>query len=158
MANSLHIHVRSLEIGDFDFVRDLASRQPNFTVPPPYVLWLLLRIKGSVCLIAEMVDEGQLAYLLALPVEGPTESLFVWQLAAKETKLEDRGVLALLTELRNLVRARHVRTVLFSAPPNSAKQRLIAHYTNMLVAVTPRLISILPASVTSNEGEYRVDL
>jgi len=62
-----HIHVRLLEIGDFQFVRNLASKQPNFTVPSTYLLWLLLRIDGAICLVSEHSTKGPLAYLVALP-------------------------------------------------------------------------------------------
>src|SRR4051812_39896152 len=102
MSNPSHIHVRQLEIGDFAFVRDLASRQPNFTVPPPYVLWLLLQIKGAISLIAEDSIEGPLAYLLAVPVENSTNSLYVWQLAGLQQRQKKSAALALLKELHHM--------------------------------------------------------
>jgi len=116
MPNTTHIHVRPLEIGDFTFVRDLASKQRNFTVPPTYVLWLIMRIKGAVCLIAEDADRGQLAYLLAVPLEGPKKSLFVWQLAATTRGGKEQATLSLLAELRDFGRRKHVRSIaLFNA-------------------------------------------
>jgi hypothetical protein len=96
MPNTSHIHVRPLEIVDFSFVQDLASKQENFTVPPTYVLWLMLRIKGAISLVAEHSTRGPLAYLLAVPVEGPEDSMFVWQLAVSKGTVRGKAVLALL--------------------------------------------------------------
>lgn len=158
MATATHIHVRPLEIGDFEFVRSLASQQPHFTVPPVYVLWLLLRIKGTACFVAEGSERGQAGYLLAVPIEGPDETLFVWQLAALPRGERERTTLALLTALRSLANARHIRTIAFSMEPNSAAYRLISRYTSELAATTPRLISALPSLIAGGESEYRIDL
>jgi hypothetical protein len=157
MSNTSHIHVRSLEIGDFNFVRELASKQRNFTVPPVYVLWLIIRIKGSACFIAERSDQGQVAYVLAVPVDGPEESLFVWQLAAL-AGVRQESTLALLGALRDFASARNVRTIAFSMEPHSAEYRLISRYTNKLAAKTPRLTSPLPPIVAAGESEYIIDL
>ena len=158
MSVKLHIHVRPLEIGDFSFIRDLASKQRNFTVPSTYVLWLMMRIKGAACLVAEDAHRGQLAYLIAVPVEGPEKSLFVWQLAASARGGGGRATLALLTALRDFATRKHVRAIAFSMRPRSAAYRLIARYADKLVASTPRLTSVLPFSIASDESEYRIDL
>ena len=100
---SSHIHIRRLEVSDFAFVRGLASEQPNFTIPPPYVLWLLLKIRRNVCLIAEDDRVGPVAYLLAVPVQ-PSNSLYVWQLAASEKGKRGGAVLQLLRELQRITR------------------------------------------------------
>jgi hypothetical protein len=158
MPNISHTHVRPIEIGDFDFVRDLASKQPNFTVPPVYVLWLIARIKGAACLIAERAERGPVAYLLAVPIEGPEKSLFVWQLAAASGAGREKTTLALLTALRDFASGKHVRTIAFSLTPRSAAFRLISRYTNELAATTPRLTSALPPIVAMGESEYSIDL
>lgn len=157
MINVSHIHVRPLELADFKFVQDLASRQSNFTVPAGYILWLLLRLKGAICLIAEKTDEGLLGYLLAVSMEAPNESLFVWQMATSHDP-KRKISLGLLTALRDLARAQHVRTISFSARPRSAAYRIISQYTQRLVTTIPRFASALPPSVAENENEYRVDL
>ena len=157
MAKPSHIHVRPLEIADFVFVQELASKQPNFTIPSTYVLWLLLRIKGAVCLIAETPEEGPIAYLLAVPVEAPTESLFVWQMASI-AKVRKQGSLSLLKVLKDLAHERKVETISFSAEPQSAAYRLIRQYTNKLVARVPQLSFALPFVVAPRESEYRVNL
>src|SRR5437764_1269512 len=120
MSKTSHIHVRPLEIGDFTFVRDLASKQRTFTVPPLYILWLMLRIKGAISLVAEHTSRGPLAYLLAVPVEGPEDSIFVWQLAASKGPGQANATLALLVEFRNMVGELAVSHIMFSSVPNSA--------------------------------------
>ncbi len=102
-AKSSHINVRRLEFGDFAFVRSLAAEQPNFTIPPPYVLWLLLKIRKNVCLVAEDQRVGPLAYLLAIPDEPPG-SLYVWQLAASANGKRLGATPHLLLELRRINR------------------------------------------------------
>src|ERR1700722_19266339 len=86
MRASKWIHVRPLKVSDFGFVRRLASRKANFTVPPPYVLWLLKQTNPRSCMVAEHVKFGPVAYLLSVPVGKPRSSvLYIWQLAASAT-------------------------------------------------------------------------
>ena len=158
MPNTSHIHVRPLEIGDFNFVRELASKQKNFTIPPLYVLWLVVRIKGAACFVAENSDRGRAGYLLAVPIEGPEESLFVWQLAALPGGEQEKTTLTLLVALREFAKDRHIRAIAFSMEPRSAAYRLISRYTHKLTASSPRLTSVLPPIVAAAESEYRVDL
>jgi hypothetical protein len=159
MANDSHIHVRPLEIGDFGFLRDLASKQPNFTVPSVYILWLLLRIKGAICLVGEESSQGPLAYLIAVPVEAPKESLFVWQLAVEgDYGASEEATLAILSKLKNLAHARGIQSIAFSMEPHSAAFRLISRYAHSLVHRRPLLISPLPSGVALNESEYQIDL
>lgn len=153
-----HIHVRPLEIGDFGFVQNLAAKQQHFTIPPTYVLWLLMRIKDSACLVAEHSHQGQLAYLLAVPSEGPGKSLFVWQLAALPGKTGSEATLSILTALRSFAGRTRVTTIGFSMRPQSATYRLISRYSRKLAHRTPRLMSPLPAFIAQNESEYRITL
>src|ERR1039457_6680692 len=92
--------VRRLQVTDFTFVRDLAAVQPNFTIPPFYVLWLLLKIKSNIALIAEAENVGPVGYLLAFPVEPPA-SFYVWQLATSKNDRQGKGALLLLSKLRD---------------------------------------------------------
>jgi hypothetical protein len=158
MATASHIHVRPLELGDFDFVRNLASRQPNFTVPPVYVLWLLIRIRGSICLVAEHSAEGVLAYLLSVPVEGPGNSVFIWQVAASEGRQRNKAMLATLTRFREIVFALSVEKVFFSTVLNSPIYRLIRRYAWQLASLVPEELNPLPSVVNSNESEFWLDL
>ena len=158
MPPASHIHVRQLEVGDFAFVRALAAKQPNFTVPPPYVLWLLLRIKDAICLVAEHSTEGLLAYLLAVPVEAPAKTLYVWQLAASQAGQRRNATLALLTEFRRITQQFRIRTLAFSTIPGSPAFRVIRRYASKVFAAIPEPISMIPALVCPNESEYRFKL
>ncbi len=158
MSNVSHIHVRSLEIADFDFVRDLASQQPNFTVPPMYVLWLILRIKGAICLVAEHSGRGPMAYMLAVPVEGPEQTVFVWQLASTKSGQKAKATLALLTEFRTILARRSVRTIAFSSVPNSPNYRAIRQYAWKVFSLPPERTGLLPFSVSSSESEFLLNL
>jgi hypothetical protein len=158
MKKISHIHVRQLEIADFDFVRQLASKQSNFTVPAPYILWLFLRIKGAICLVAEKSDEGLVGYLLALPVEAPETSVFVWQLAASDKTPRNKGILALLTEFRRRISQLQVFQVLFSSEPNSARYRAVRQYAWEIFASRPIKNSMLPSSVDAKEAEFILHL
>ena len=158
MATASHIHVRPLEIGDFNFVRELASRQPNFTIPPVYVLWLMLRIKGSICLVAEHSRQGQLAYLLAVPVEGRGNSMFIWQVAGATERNGREATRALLTEFREIILALDIDTLSFSSIPDSAVYRLIRRYAWELAALVPERVNALPSAVNDGESEFLLNL
>lgn len=150
-----HVHVRQLEVGDFSFVRALAARQPTFTVPPPYVLWLLLRIKDAICLVAEHSSEGQLAYLLAVPIEAPSKALYVWQLATSQAGQRRNATLALLVEFRRITQKMRICTIVFSTVPGSPAFRMIRRYALKVFAATPEPTSTIPALVCPNESEYQ---
>ena len=158
MAASSHIHVRPLEIGDFNFVRDLAAKQPNFTVPPPYVLWLLLRIKDAICLVAEDSSEGLLAYLLAVPIEAPEKALHVWQFAASNRGARLSASSALLGEFYKIGRRLGIRTVAFSSVPHSAEYRAIRQAIWTISQAKPESVGVVPRSVSRTQTEYRVHL
>jgi hypothetical protein len=158
MRTTSHIHVRQLEVGDFDFVRDLAARQPNFTVPPPYVLWLLLKIKDAICLVAEDSTEGLLAYVLAVPIEAPARALYVWQLAASQAGQRTNATLTLLTEFREIAHQLRVKRVAFSTIPDSPTFRAIRRYAAEVFCATPQPTSIVPSVVCPNESEYEFEL
>ena|ERR1700730_10269116 len=158
MPNASHIHVRPLEIGDFEFVRDLASKQRNFTIPPIYVLWLMLRIKGAISLVAEHSRRGPLAYLLAVPVDGPEDSMFVWQLAVSKGPEREKATLVLLTQFNNIVRDLAVRNIVFSSVPNSAAFRAIRRYASKVFSSAPMAVNALPPAVDSKESEFLLDL
>jgi hypothetical protein len=158
MADIPHVHVRKMEIGDFEFVRELAAQQSNFTVPPPYVLWLLLRIKGAITLIAEDNAEGPLSYLLAVPIESPADGLYIWQLATKEHAHQSEVTLAVLEKLRGLVFRSHIQSIAFSAVPDSPALRVFRIYASKLGSGEVRPVGALPLSVEPTEGEYHVDI
>jgi hypothetical protein len=158
MPNTSHIHVRPLEIGDFDFVRELASKQRNFTIPPVYVLWLMLRIKGAISLVAEHNSDGLVGYLIAVPIEGPANSLFVWQLAVSKGSTHTKATTALLTELRELTEERSIRNIFFSTVPGSAVFRTLRSYTKKVFSSVPDVLNSLPQAVSAKESEFLLNL
>lgn len=158
MRAASHVHVRQMEIGDFDFVRGLAGKQPNFTVPPPYVLWLFLRIKDAVCLIAEESGKGPLAYLLAVPIEAPDKALHVWQFAVTPDGARWRASDALVESLYRIVRQLNVRTIAFSSVAGSAEYRAIRSAIWKVFATKPQLVGVVPRSVSRTQTEYRIQL
>jgi hypothetical protein len=158
MPDRSHIHVRKMEVGDFDFVRETASHQPNFTVPSPYLLWLWRRIKGSISLVAEHSTAGPLAYLLAVPVEGPRHSVFVWQLASSEPGRRQNITLSLLIRLYEIAQSKGIKKIVFSARPRSAEFRAIRRYTWHLASVRPVLMTAIPPYIGMDESEYQITL
>ena len=147
-----------MEVGDFGFIRDLAARQANFTVPPPYVLWLLLRIKDTVCLVAEHNNDGPVAYVLAVPIEAPSKALYVWQLATSEAGQRRRATLNLLTHFIKIAKGMRIRKIAFSAIPGSPAFRMIRRYAVNVFSTTPEAISTIPSLISLNEREYHCEL
>lgn len=144
-----------MDITDFTFIRDVAARQPNFTIPPPYVLWLLLKIKGDICLVAEGPQKERLAYLLAVPVSDPAGALYVWQLATSVVSPE--AIYLLLSALRATAVAQRFDSIYFSAMPNSASLRTIQKHIRMF-SVEPVKTNIVPEFIAPGEVEFKVDL
>jgi len=157
-AGHSHIHVRPLEVGDFKFVQNLASKQPNFTVPSAYLLWLLLRVDGAICLVSEQSAQGPLAYLLALPVKDPRRSVFVWQFATSEGRERDPASLALLTEFREVVAGLSAESIVFSSVPNSIAYRAVRRYAWKIFSSVPKAMSSLPPAVSLIEREFLLPL
>lgn len=143
---------------DFSFVRELAAKQPNFTIPPTYVLWLLMKIKGDICLVAEEKKSGPVAYLLAVPIEEQENSLYVWQLASAAIGDNDNAVLPILWKLHEITEQTKVRSMFFSAFPKSAEFRRIKRYIRTVWAAKPQATRVLADIVAPGETEYRIDL
>lgn len=159
MRASKWIRVRPLEVSDFTFIRRLASRQANFTVPPRYVLWLLKKTNSQSCLVAQHSRLGPVAYLLSIVVITQRRKvLHVWQLAASKSGMEAGGADALLLAVRSLVRRTHVQKICFTATAASAEFRAIRRYTYALFGVSPRSRRNVPASVSPNEREFIVKI
>ena len=150
------IRVRPLSIRDFEFVRDLATRQSGFTIPPPYVLWKQMEFDRDLCAIADEIGGAPLAYLLASRVTFPAASTFVWQLGSSVRGLRLGAPLALLKRLARVCMKFRVRTVFFTTVPGSAQERLVRSLTKEAFGVSPRRLSRLPASVSPDEHKYRI--
>jgi len=158
MSRVSHIHVRRLEVNDFKFVQDLASQQSHFTVPPNYVLWLMLKIKGSICLVAEHSEEGPLGYLLAVPVDDPEDAIFVWQLASSDGPQREKAMRRILTEFRSIILSLEIHRIVFSSVPNSPTYRAIRRYAWRVFSAVPQVVTPLPAFVDTSESEFLLRL
>jgi len=152
------IHIRPLELKDFTFVRELAAKQPNFTIPPPYVLWLLMKIKGSICLIAESESHDPLGYLLAVPVSDPPDSLFVWQVATVGDRRNLSAITGLLTALRQSIDSLKIERLVFTALKDSPTFRAIRRDAFRIFQSKPIFISALPEIVAPDESEFEIEL
>jgi hypothetical protein len=157
MRASKWIRVRPLEVTDFGFIRRLASKKANFTVPPLYILWLLKQANSRSCLVAEHVKLGPVAYLLSLPGSKPRgKVLYVWQLATSATGQRTGAIDMLLLELRTFVRRTGIRSLHFTAIPHSPEFRAIRRYAYTLSAGRPRSHQKLPSMVSRNEREFTI--
>jgi hypothetical protein len=155
MPLSKWIHVRELEATDFRFIRRLASRHANFTVPPPYVLWLLKQTNPRSCMVAEHVKLGSVAYLLSVLVGTPRGNvLYVWQLAASQRGARAGAIDVTLLALRRFVSRTRVRKVFFTACPETPEFRAIRRNVYSLFGAGVRAQQVLPAAVSRKECEY----
>ena len=155
MQHSAKIRVRPMEVEDFQFIRQLASKQFQFTRPPRYVLWLLTRTNSRSCIVAENAKHGPVAYLLSLPVNTSREkTLYVWQLAASLRGRRNGAIHLLLLALRRLVRKMRIQALVFTAVPDSPEYRAIRRYAKTLSGGTPRAKLSLPLIVSQNEHEF----
>jgi ribosomal protein S18 acetylase RimI-like enzyme len=149
------IRIRPMEVDDFRFIRNLASKQFQFTRPPHYVLWLLTRTNSRSCIVAEDTKHGLVAYLLSLPVNTSREkTLYVWQLAASPRGRHSGAIHLLLLALRKLVRRMRIRSLVFTAVPDSPEYRAIRRYAKTLSGAAPRAKQSLPSRVSQNEHEF----
>jgi hypothetical protein len=149
------IHIRPMEVDDFRFIRNLASKQFQFTRPPHYVLWLLTRTNSRSCLVAEDTKHGPVAYMLSLPVNKQREkALYVWQLAASTRGRRNGAIHLLLLALRKLVLRMRIRSLVFTAVPDSPEYRVIRRYAKTLSGGAPRAKQSLPSRVSQNEHEF----
>lgn len=158
MSPQREITVRAVQVKDFQFIRDLAANQPNFTIPPSYVLWLLLRIKGDVCLLAEDRSGQRLAYLLAVPIEAPANSLYVWQLAGVDQPDMEGVIHEVLRELDKSAKTQGIKSLIFSAIPTSPSFRKIRLYIARIWNTEPGHVRTLPDIIAPDETEFQVDL
>jgi ribosomal protein S18 acetylase RimI-like enzyme len=153
--NPQAVRVRPMEVADFRFVQNLASKQFQFTRPPRYVLWLLTRTNSRSCMVVEQAKHGRLAYLLSLRVNTSREkALYVWQLAASPKGQRNGGVHLLLLALRKLIRSAGIRFVIFSSVPKSPEFRAIRRQARTLFGAVPHSRSELPPGISPKEHEF----
>lgn len=158
MFSGQSIRVRPMELGDFSFVRDLAAQQSNFTIPPPYVLWLLTKIRGGFCVVAEHKRLGLMAYLLAVPISRTRKSILIWQLARVKGASRVPAIPAILRALKEFTGRERIRSISFSASPGTTTHRMIQRYSFSTFGRHAIEVSDLPSLVAPNESEFLIDL
>jgi hypothetical protein len=159
MRNSKWIRVRPIQASDFKFIRRLASKQPNFTSPPHYVLWLLKETNPRSCLVAEHAKLGPVAYVLSLQVDkSQGKALYIWQLAASTSGQRSGAIHLLLLALRTFARRIRFKSVFFTAIPDSPDFRAIRRYAYTLSRGVPRSHQRLPSTVSRSEFEFILKL
>jgi hypothetical protein len=118
----------------------------------------MLKIKGAVSLVAEHSSAGLLGYLIAVPIEGPVDSMFVWQLAASKGSISAQATLALLTEFREIINKLSIKVIFFSSVPQSAVLRTLRGYARKVFSSAPDTLSALPSEVNTEECEFVLNL
>lgn len=106
--------VREARADDANFVAQLASMQPSFTVPTPYVLWMLTVASPSLSLVTTTMDGHRIGYLLAIPCEPPGRAVFLWQIAVASNHSSVRASHVMLEEMLMRCRRMRITRVLFS--------------------------------------------
>jgi hypothetical protein len=108
--------------------------------------------------VAEHSNDGLLGYLIAVPIEGPTDSMFVWQLAVSKGSRRARTTVALLTEFRKIIKKLSIRNIFFSSVPDSAIFRTLRGYAKKVFSTVPDLLTSLPPAIAASESEFRLTL
>jgi hypothetical protein len=157
MPSSKLIRARPLKVTDFAFIRRVASRQGDFTVPPLYVLWLLKRTNRGSCIVVEHPNFGPIAYLLSIQTDRD-RVLYVWQLAASKRGVQTGAIQIALVALRRFVRRVGVQKLLFTMNPNSPEFRAVRRFVYSLFGARVGRGRLLPGCISRHEREYAVRL
>lgn len=154
---AITVRVRPIKASDFDFIQDLSSRSPGYTVPAPYVLWMLGTIQTEFCAVADARGYGNLGYLLVLPGEVPSDAVFVWQLACTFRGQRLRAPDALAAHLRKAAEKYGVQRICFTSSPNSPQYRFVKSLAGRVFHVKPIRVGRLPRRI-STESKYMLML
>jgi hypothetical protein len=148
--------VRPVRLADFQFIRGLSSKISGYTVPPPYILWMLTRYQGELCLIAEDASREPLGYMLAMSTGFGSSEIFIWQLATDYRGQRLRAGTALASHVRRLVEKHGIERITFTAVPDSAGTKSIASLAKQMFGRTPKIGARLPGSISATEREFHL--
>ncbi len=154
MSRRRSMTIRPIMPGDFSFIRSLASNVEGYTVPSPYVLWMLGRFHSGFCAVAVDAGQNRLGYLLAMPTSDPGDGVFVWQLALtfRGRRLKAQDHLAMY--LKKTMRASKVHHLFFTTAPLSPTERSVTAIAKRVFHASPAKGRRLPGSVPGGESEY----
>jgi hypothetical protein len=150
------VRVRAIRLSDFQFIRGLSATIQGYTVPPPYILWMLTRFQGELCLIAEDASQEPLGYMLAMSDGIASSEIFIWQWATNYRGQRVRAGNALASHVRKLVKKHGIERITFTAVPDSAGTKAIASLAKQTFAHPPRIGARLPRSISATEHEFHL--
>lgn len=136
---------------DFDFIGTLASQVRGYTVPTPYVLWVLTRFHAGWSAVAR-AGQTRLGYLLAFPVNSST--VFVWQLACTEEGRHLHAPDALAAYLADMMAERKYKRIAFTSVPNTATERALRALARRIFKGPIHKRARLPTEASEGEWEY----
>jgi|SRR5208337_5326047 len=145
------LSVRPATALDAEFICKLASSVEGYTVPTPYVLWMLTRFHKDWSAVAE---EGrkQLGYMLAFPASDAT--VFVWQFACTFRGQRLHAPDALASHLKRMTAEGGFRQIIFTTVPQSAAERAVRSIVRRVFKASIQKITGLPEQVPGEEWEY----
>lgn len=147
--------IRPIKPADFEFISTIASKTPGFTVPSPYVLWMLARFHHDWSVVATKGGK-HLAYMLAFPAGQST--IFVWQFVCTSVGKRSGAAGALAAYLKSLATERKYRTIIFTTVPQTATQRVLQALVRKVFKATIHKQTKLPKNVSSQEWEYLLEI
>lgn len=121
-ASRGEVTIRSLHRDDFPFVQQLAGRQPSFTTPSPYLIWMFGEVEHDACFVATC-NNRPVGYVLGQIT--PTGTLWVWQLAVERHAPAQTGR-RLVERLREVCLGYSLKRLTFTMSPRLA-ERWAAH-------------------------------
>jgi|SRR5579862_299828 len=146
-------NIRPITPADFDFIRNLAAKFPNFTVPSEFLLWFFSQYHPDYCRILEQEEEGPKAYLLAMPTTAPENGIAIWQVAASPP-IQPFSLEYFAAYLREVIDRTGASSLSFSASEEAGTLRLIRSLANRFSDC--RVSRIGPVPVAQGECEFRI--
>lgn len=150
------IRVRAIRLSDFQFIRELSATIYGYTVPPPYILWMLKRFHGTLCLIAEDESKNRLGYMLGMNVGIASNEIFIWQWATNYRGQRLRAANALAGHIRKLVKKYSIERITFTALPNSPSTKAVASLAKQMFGHTPKVGARIPRLISATEREFHL--
>jgi hypothetical protein len=143
---------------DLDFIQALASQTPGYTLPAPYVLWLLGRYHSKYSAVVEEAGGKPLAYMLAIPVDTEPPAVFVWQFACTFRGQRLKAPDALTTHLKQITERNGIHRLIFTAVPKTPQEHFVKNLCQRIFAASPMRRKRLPRQISDNEFEYILKL
>ena len=141
---------------DYSVIASIAKECPGFTVPEPYILWMLSETQGDFCRVATDESSAEvLGYILTLK-SADGEELFVWQIAVApgQPKQAYEIMRFLLDEVLELAKAHHISRVRFSC--SERREERLTRLAEQVCNVKPMQGNQVPIKADIPENEFSV--